>query len=62
MSNWSELNKEHVRRLDRLGFMTVARKKVLPDMNFYTLCIHQPIYGYSYLRAFFVHECTDPYH
>lgn len=41
-----------------------AGKNVLPDMRTesFSLCIHQPIYGYSYLRAFFVHECTDPYH
>ena len=32
-SPWSELNKERVRRLERLGLMTNAGRKVLPDMN-----------------------------
>ncbi|KRE71944.1 YdeI/OmpD-associated family protein [Paenibacillus sp. Soil750] len=32
-SNWTELNKERVRRLDKLGLMTEAGYKVLPDMN-----------------------------
>ena len=30
---WSELNKERVRRLERLGLMTDEGRKVLPDMD-----------------------------
>lgn len=32
-SLWSELNKERVRRLERLGMMTDAGRAVLPDMS-----------------------------
>lgn len=32
-SHWTELNKERVRRLERLGFMTDAGRAVLPDMD-----------------------------
>lgn len=32
-SNWSELNKERCRRLERLGLMTAAGRAVLPDMS-----------------------------
>ena len=32
-SNWSELNKERCRRMDRLGLMTDAGRAVLPDMS-----------------------------
>lgn len=32
-SSWTELNKERVRRLDKLGLMTEAGNKVLPDMS-----------------------------
>lgn len=32
-SSWTELNKERVRRLDRLGFMSEEGRRVLPDMN-----------------------------
>lgn len=32
-SHWTELNKERVRRLDKLGLMTEEGKKVLPDMT-----------------------------
>lgn len=32
-SLWSELNKERCRRMERLGRMTDAGRKVLPDMN-----------------------------
>lgn len=32
-SKWSELNKERVRRLDRLGLMTPHGKKCLPEMD-----------------------------
>jgi uncharacterized protein YdeI (YjbR/CyaY-like superfamily) len=32
-SSWTELNKERVRRLDKLGFMREEGRKVLPDMD-----------------------------
>lgn len=32
-SNWTELNKERVRRLQKLGLMTEAGMNVLPDMR-----------------------------
>ena len=32
-SRWTELNKERVRRLEKLGLMTEAGRKVLPDME-----------------------------
>ncbi len=32
-SNWSELNKERCRRMERLGWMTDAGRAVLPDMS-----------------------------
>ncbi|WP_068617997.1 YdeI/OmpD-associated family protein [Paenibacillus tuaregi] len=32
-SSWTELNKERVRRLEKLGLMTDEGRKVLPDMN-----------------------------
>lgn len=32
-SNWTELNKERVRRLQRLGLMTESGERVLPDMR-----------------------------
>lgn len=32
-SNWSELNKERCRRMERLGLMTDAGRVVLPDMS-----------------------------
>ncbi|WP_334077180.1 YdeI/OmpD-associated family protein [Paenibacillus sanfengchensis] len=32
-SSWTELNKERVRRLEKLGFMTDEGRKVLPDMD-----------------------------
>ncbi|WP_141506393.1 YdeI/OmpD-associated family protein [Paenibacillus luteus] len=32
-SNWTELNKERVRRLEKLGLMTGEGRKVLPDMR-----------------------------
>ena len=31
---WTELNKERVRRLEKLGLMTDAGRSVLPDMSF----------------------------
>jgi len=33
-SPWTELNKERVRRLERLGLMTDSGRAVLPDMGF----------------------------
>ncbi|WP_212971048.1 YdeI/OmpD-associated family protein [Paenibacillus cineris] len=33
-SSWTELNKERVRRLEKLGLMTDEGRKVLPDMNY----------------------------
>ncbi|WP_028551613.1 YdeI/OmpD-associated family protein [Paenibacillus sp. UNC451MF] len=42
-SNWSELNKERVRRLDKLGLMTESGKKVLPDMGADSFIIHEAI-------------------
>jgi hypothetical protein len=32
-SNWTELNKERVRRLEKLGLMTEAGRECLPDMS-----------------------------
>ncbi|WP_211655657.1 YdeI/OmpD-associated family protein [Planococcus alpniumensis] len=32
-SNWTELNKERVRRLEKLGWMTEQGRSVLPDMR-----------------------------
>lgn len=32
-SSWTELNKERVRRLEKLGLMREEGRKVLPDMN-----------------------------
>lgn len=32
-SNWTELNKERVRRLEKLGLMTEAGRRVLPPMG-----------------------------
>lgn len=42
-SSWTELNKERVRRLDKLGFMTDAGKRVLPDMNAESFIINEEI-------------------
>lgn len=33
-SSWTELNKERVRRLEKLGLMTDEGRKVLPDMHY----------------------------
>ena len=58
-SNWSELNKERCRRMERLGLMTDAGRAVLPDMspNGFTIDkdivhlslihIYIPLHGYS---------------
>lgn len=32
-SNWTELNKERVRRMERLGLMTESGRRALPDMR-----------------------------
>lgn len=32
-SSWTELNKERVRRLEKLGLMSAEGKRILPDMN-----------------------------
>ncbi|MDR6554625.1 YdeI/OmpD-associated family protein [Paenibacillus qinlingensis] len=42
-SKWTELNKERVRRLDKLGFMTEAGHQVLPDMNTASFVIDEAI-------------------
>ena len=36
-SLWTELNKERVRRLEKLGLMTDAGRKVLSDVDNYTI-------------------------
>ncbi|WP_127592880.1 YdeI/OmpD-associated family protein [Paenibacillus lautus] len=33
ISSWTELNKERVRRLEKLGFMSDEGRRVLPDMD-----------------------------
>ncbi|WP_136605460.1 YdeI/OmpD-associated family protein [Paenibacillus dokdonensis] len=33
-SSWTELNKERARRLEKLGLMTEAGRKVLPDLSY----------------------------
>ena len=42
-SNWTELNKERVRRLERLGLMTDAGRAVLPNMDVSTFAIEADI-------------------
>ena len=42
-SSWTELNKERVRRLEKLGYMTDAGRQVLPDMNKDHFVIHPSI-------------------
>lgn len=39
-SSWTELNKERARRLEKLGLMTEAGRKVLPDMSEESFIIH----------------------
>ena len=56
-SKWSELNKERVRRLARLGLMTPHGEKCLPEMNPETFRIDSYIFtapstGSAYLRQF----------
>lgn len=41
--NWTELNKERCRRLERLGLMTDAGRAVLPDMSAESFVIRTPI-------------------
>ena len=43
-SPWSELNKERVRRLEKLGLMTDAGRAVLPDMSDSGFVIDEEIY------------------
>ena len=38
--NWTELNKERVRRLEKLGLMTENGRKCLPDMTEQSFTIH----------------------
>ncbi|RED56006.1 YdeI/OmpD-associated family protein [Cohnella lupini] len=42
-SNWTELNKERARRLEKLGLMTEAGRKALPDMSIESFTIHEAI-------------------
>lgn len=42
-SQWSELNKERCRRMERLGLMTDAGRAVLPDMSPESFTIHPDI-------------------
>ncbi len=44
ISSWTELNKERVRRLEKLGFMKEEGRKVLPDMNPASFQIHELIW------------------
>lgn len=41
--NWTELNKERVRRLEKLGLMTDEGRKCLPDMSEESFVIHPRI-------------------
>ena len=41
--NWTELNKERVRRLTRLGLMYPQGEKILPDMDIENFVIRQDI-------------------
>lgn len=42
-SSWTELNKERVRRLEKLGLMSDEGRRVLPDMNHNTFRIDEEI-------------------
>ncbi|WP_144235633.1 YdeI/OmpD-associated family protein [Planomicrobium okeanokoites] len=42
-SNWTELNKERVRRLEKLGLMTEEGRKALPDMRTEAFAIDEEI-------------------
>ena len=41
--NWTELNKERVRRLEKLGLMTDEGRKCLPDMSLKSFKVHPRI-------------------
>lgn len=43
-SNWTELNKERVRRLEKLGLMTEAGRNVLPEMDVQAFHINDDIW------------------
>ncbi|MDF2802469.1 MAG: thymidylate synthase [Anaerocolumna sp.] len=42
-SSWTELNKERVRRLEKLGLMTDEGRKVLPDMSYEAFRIDEEV-------------------
>lgn len=42
-SNWSELNKERCRRMERMGLMTDAGRAILPDMSECSFVIDEEI-------------------
>ncbi|NQX48671.1 YdeI/OmpD-associated family protein [Paenibacillus tritici] len=42
-SSWTELNKERVRRLEKLGLMREEGRRVLPDMDIQSFSIHKII-------------------
>jgi uncharacterized protein YdeI (YjbR/CyaY-like superfamily) len=42
-SNWTELNKERIRRLEKLGLMKEEGRRVLPDMRFESFIIDKEI-------------------
>ena len=41
--NWTELNKERVRRLEKLGLMTDEGRKCLPDISEQTFQVHPQV-------------------
>ncbi|MFF2018367.1 YdeI family protein [Paenibacillus sp. NPDC058177] len=42
-SSWTELNKERVRRLEKLGLLTDEGRKVLPDMDYDSFKIDEDV-------------------
>jgi uncharacterized protein YdeI (YjbR/CyaY-like superfamily) len=42
-SNWTELNKKRVRRLEKLGMMTDEGRKCLPNMDIESFAIHPEV-------------------
>ncbi|KWX80879.1 thymidylate synthase [Paenibacillus riograndensis] len=42
-SSWTELNKERIRRLEKLGFMRDEGRRVLPDMDHHSFTIDKDI-------------------
>jgi len=42
-SNWTELNKERVRRLESLGLMTDAGRKACPDLSPEAFAVHEDV-------------------